>query len=109
MSKAEKETIRWPATGRLLEVAAVDVERFEADGWERVDVDASQPSAPAGGEVDDEGDVLERPPGNGSRGTWAEFVAALGGDPGELSRDELIEEADRLISDGDRLMSDGED
>ena len=102
MSKAEKETIRWPATGRLLEVAAVDVERFEADGWERVDVDASQPSAPAAHVVYDEGGVLvERPPGNGSRGTWAEYVAALGGDPGELSRDELIEESDRLMSDGE--------
>lgn len=31
--KAPRQTMVWPATGRRMEVAAVDVARFVADGW----------------------------------------------------------------------------
>lgn len=35
--KAPRQTMVWPATGRRMEVAAVDVARFVADGWERAE------------------------------------------------------------------------
>lgn len=50
--KAPKQTVVWPATGRRLEVAAVDVDAFVADGWERAASQrggASPDQEPSGG------------------------------------------------------------
>ena len=90
MPKDPKQTVRWPPTGRLLEVAAADVAQFLGDGWEHLDTNLAPDREPTGEST------MERPPGNGSRDAWAAYVESLDGDPGDLGRDELIEYADDL-------------
>lgn len=51
--------------------------------------DGATPAAPEVG--DDDGDPLTPPPANASAKVWREHVVALGGEPGELNRDQLRE------------------
>lgn len=43
--KKPAQTIRWPPTGRRMQVAAVDVPGFVDDGWEHV-ADGGAPADP---------------------------------------------------------------